>query len=85
MLFLFLLIFSKAWQLLLEKKFSLGVSKIPELICSFLKFLGPVLVSILKGLWTCLKWLFWLIIDGAIFLFRGLQELFKLLREGRSA
>lgn len=84
MLFLFLLIFSYAWQLALGKKISMGIGKLPELIGSFLKFLGPVLVLLLKGLWTILKWIFWFIIDGAIFLFRALQELFKLLRDGRS-
>lgn len=85
MLFLFLLIFSKAWQLALGKKISMGIGKIPELIGSLLKFLGPLLVSLLKGLWTVLKWIFWFIIDGLAFVSRALWELFKLLRDGRGA
>ena len=85
MLLLFLLIFSKAWQLALGKKVSMGVGKIPKLIRSIMKSLSPIFMALLKGLWTVLKWVFWFIIDGFIFLFRALKELFQLLRDGRSA
>jgi hypothetical protein len=85
MLFLFLLIFSKAWQLALGKKISMGFQKLIELMVSFFKFLSPLLVALLQGLWTFLKWLLWLIIEFFTLLFRGLYELFQLLREKRSS
>ncbi len=84
MLFLFLLIFSKAWQLALGKKISLVIGKLPELIVSLLKGLGPILGALIKALITFLKWLLWLVIDGFIFFLGALKELGKLLRDGRS-
>ena len=81
MLFLFLILMSIVWRLVLGKKISSGIGEIPKLISSWLKTLWPILEAILKGLWTFVKWLFWVVIDGCIFVFRALQELVKLLRE----
>lgn len=79
MLFLFLLLFSKAWQLALGKMISLGIGKIPELIGSIVKALSPITLAILKGLWTVIKWIFWFLVESIMYIFKALSELFKLL------
>jgi hypothetical protein len=84
MLFLFLLILSKAWQLAIGQRIAFGLGKFIELIGSLLKSFWPLIMSLLRAIWIIVKWLIWLIVEFFTLLFRGLYELFQLLRQQRS-